>query len=86
MVADAALRLERGGADFVVLCSNTMHKLAEQVERAVAIPLLHIADATAREVKAAGVRRVGLLGTLHDGTGLLQRPPGGALWLGGTGT
>lgn len=63
MMADAAKRLERGGAEFIVLCTNTMHKLTPQIEAAVKIPLLHIADATAGAVKAAGLWRVGLLGT-----------------------
>ena len=56
-------RLERGGADFIVICTNTMHKLAAAVERGVSLPLLHIADATAERVREAGLRRVGLLGT-----------------------
>jgi aspartate racemase len=60
---DAALRLERGGADFVVLCTNTMHRLADAVVSAVEIPLLHIADPTAQRIKAAGFERIGLLGT-----------------------
>ncbi len=63
VMAEAAGRLERGGADFVVLCTNTMHKLAGCIESAVSIPLLHIADPTARAVTAAGITRVGLLGT-----------------------
>ena len=60
---DAALRLERGGADFVVLCTNTMHRLADAVVAAVEIPLLHIADQTAQRINAAGFERIGLLGT-----------------------
>jgi aspartate racemase len=60
---DAARRLERGGADFLVLCTNTMHRFAAEIEDAVAIPLLHIADPTAEAIRAAGFRRVGLLGT-----------------------
>jgi aspartate racemase len=60
---EAALRLERGGADFIVLCTNTMHRLADAVTAAVGIPLLHIADPTAEKIKAAGFTRVGLLGT-----------------------
>lgn len=63
VMAEAARRLERGGADFVVLCTNTMHKLADSIEQAVSIPLLHIADPTAHAIQAAGIRRVGLLGT-----------------------
>jgi aspartate racemase len=60
---DAAIRLERGGADFIVLCTNTMHRLADAISGAVGIPLLHIADPTARRIKEAGFERVGLLGT-----------------------
>lgn len=60
---DAALRLERGGADFMVLCTNTMHRLADAITSAARIPLLHIADPTAEKIKAAGVERVGLIGT-----------------------
>lgn len=63
LLAGAARSLEAGGADFLVLCTNTMHKVAVAVERAVSIPLLHLGDATAAAVVAAGVRRVGLLGT-----------------------
>jgi aspartate racemase len=63
MLADAARAVRRGGADFMVLCTNTMHKVAAQIEAAVDVPLLHIADATAERVKLAGVSRVGLLGT-----------------------
>jgi aspartate racemase len=60
---EAGRRLERGGADFVVICTNTMHRMADQVQAAIGLPLLHIADPTAARVKAAGVRTVGLLGT-----------------------
>jgi aspartate racemase len=60
---DSAQRLERGGADFFLLCTNTMHRMAEDVAASVSIPLLHIADPTAELIKAAGYRRVGLLGT-----------------------
>jgi amino-acid racemase len=63
MLADAARRIEAGGADFLLICTNTMHKVAGQVAGAVDIPLLHIADATAHALRQSGVRRVGLLGT-----------------------
>jgi len=63
LMVDAAQRLERGGADFLVLCTNTMHKMADEMQRGVSIPLLHIADATAAEVKGRGLSKVGLLGT-----------------------
>jgi aspartate racemase len=62
-LAEAARRVEQGGADFVVLCTNTMHRMADAITEAVSIPLLHIADATAEEVKARGVQKVGLLAT-----------------------
>lgn len=63
ILADAARRLESGGADCVVLCTNTMHKVAEQIQHAINIPFLHIADPTAEAALAAGVTTVGLLGT-----------------------
>ncbi|MCG7392134.1 aspartate/glutamate racemase family protein [Microvirga sp. ACRRW] len=63
LMKDAALHLERGGADFIVLCTNTMHRLADAITSSVRIPLLHIADPTAEKIKAAGITRVGLLGT-----------------------
>jgi aspartate racemase len=63
MLAAAARALEAAGADFLVLCTNTMHKVAAAIEAAVRIPLLHIADATAVEIRRAGLRRVGLLAT-----------------------
>jgi aspartate racemase len=55
--------LKRGGADFLVLCTNTMHKVADAVEQAADLPLLHIADATAEAITAKGLERVALLGT-----------------------
>lgn len=63
ILADAARSLATAGADFIVLCTNTMHKVAAHIEAAVPIPLLHIADATAAVIKQSGGRRVGLLGT-----------------------
>ncbi|MCZ0733564.1 aspartate/glutamate racemase family protein [Phreatobacter sp. AB_2022a] len=62
-MAAAARRLEAGGADFIVICTNTMHRMADAVSAAVAIPLLHIADPTAQRIVSAGLRRVGLIGT-----------------------
>jgi aspartate racemase len=59
----AAVSLQSAGADFVVLCTNTMHKVADEVAAAIDIPLLHIGDTTAAAVKEGGVGRVGLLGT-----------------------
>jgi aspartate racemase len=63
ILADAARALERAGADFMVLCTNTMHKVATEIEAAVEIPLFHIADPTAEEITQAGFSTVGLLGT-----------------------
>jgi amino-acid racemase len=63
MLADAASRLQRAGAQALLICTNTMHLVAPQIEAATSVPLLHIADATARRIRAAGLARVGLLGT-----------------------
>ncbi len=59
----AAQRLERGGAQFILICTNTMHLMADAVQAAIHVPLLHIADPTAEQVKARGLQRIGLLGT-----------------------
>jgi aspartate racemase len=59
----AARGVQAAGADFVLICTNTMHKVAPQVEAAIDIPLLHIADATAEALSAQGVKKLGLLGT-----------------------
>lgn len=63
LLAQAARALSRAGADFLVLATNTMHKVAPQIEQAVAIPLLHIADATAQRIHEKGLKKVGLLAT-----------------------
>lgn len=63
LLAEAAVGLQSLGADGLVLCTNTMHKLAEVIEAAVQIPLLHIADATAIQIQSQGLRKVALLGT-----------------------
>lgn len=65
ILVDAARRLERGGADFVVLCTNTMHKVADQIAAAVAIPLVHITDPAAARIRSAGFSTIGLLGTRY---------------------
>ncbi|PXA88769.1 aspartate racemase [Caulobacter sp. D4A] len=62
-LVEAGKALERGGADFLVLCTNTMHRLAAELQAAVDLPLLHIADPTGAAIQAAGLRKVGLLGT-----------------------
>jgi aspartate racemase len=63
VMVDAAQRLEKAGADILLLCANTAHAMAGDVQKAIGIPLLHIADATAEKIRAAGMKRVGLLGT-----------------------
>ncbi len=63
ILIDAAQRLQDGGAECLVLCTNTMHKVAEQIQAATAVPFLHIADPTAQAALAAGTLNVGLLGT-----------------------
>jgi len=62
-LVDAAQSLERGGADFVVLCTNTMHKVADDIQTNINIPFIHIADATAQLIKDTGIQKIGLLGT-----------------------
>jgi aspartate racemase len=63
VLIDAAQKVETAGADFIVLCTNTMHKVADDIQANIRIPLLHIADPTAQQVKAAGLQEIGLLGT-----------------------
>jgi aspartate racemase len=65
LLANAARAVESAGADFLLLCTNTMHKVAAAVETAVDIPLLHIVDATGSAIRALGLRRVGLLATRY---------------------
>lgn len=62
-LADAAVALERGGADLVALCTNTMHLVADEVEAALSVPFVHLIDTVAEAVRAAGQKTVGLLGT-----------------------
>ena len=63
VIIAAARQLEAAGANLLVICTNTMHKVADEVQKDIRIPLLHIADATAEQVRAAGLKKVGLLGT-----------------------
>lgn len=63
LMIDAAQHVENGGADFLVICTNTMHRMADEVQEGIGIPLLHIADAAAVKIKAGGLRKIGLLGT-----------------------
>ena len=59
----AAQNLEKAGADFIIICTNTMHKVYDDVQNNIQIPMLHIADATAKEIQARGITKIGLLGT-----------------------
>ena len=69
---DAAIRLERGGADFVLMCTNTMHRMAGAVSEAINVPLLHIADPTGEKIRAAGFGRVSARNSVYDGARFLQ--------------
>lgn len=68
VLTDAAKRLESAGADFIVICTNTMHKVTPQMQKSLHIPILHIADATADALLAMGIRRTALLGTKYTMT------------------
>ena len=63
ILSNAAKSVEAAGADFLLICTNTMHKVAKDIEQVMSIPLLHIADATAKQLQADGIKKVGLLGT-----------------------
>ena len=63
ILSKAAEQIQNAGADFLLICTNTMHKVAPQIEAAIDIPLLHIADATAERIKSQGIKNIGLLGT-----------------------
>ncbi len=63
IITDAALNLKKGGADFVLICTNTLHKIADDIEKSAGIPLIHIVDAAGREIVKRDIRKVGLLGT-----------------------
>ena len=68
LLADSAQRLEKGGADFIVICTNTMHKLVPQIQQCINIPVLHIAEVTADELRVQNISKVGLLGTKYTMT------------------
>jgi len=68
ILSDAAKRLETAGADFILICTNTLHKVAPEVSKQLSVPILHIAEMTARELKKAGIDSVGLLGTRYTMT------------------
>src|SRR5690349_7066913 len=65
LMVDIAKMLEKAGADLVMICCNTMHKMADEVQAQINVPLLHIADAVAEEICARGFHKLGLLGTRH---------------------
>ncbi|WP_433774838.1 aspartate/glutamate racemase family protein [Bacillus wiedmannii] len=65
LLGNAAYSLQKSGADFIIICTNTMHKVVEKIKENINIPVLHIADATAKEIKRKGIQRVGLLGTKY---------------------
>ncbi len=65
ILTDAAKRLESGGADFIIICTNTLHKVADIVQAAIAVPILHIAEVTAAELVQDGIQKVALLGTKY---------------------
>lgn len=68
ILGDAARSLQEAGADFIVICTNTMHKVVPQIREKIEIPVLHIAKAAAMELKAANITRIGLLGTKYTMT------------------
>ena len=68
ILGDAAKKLEAAGADFIVICTNTMHKVADQIQAGISVPVIHIADATADRLEEAHVRKVALLGTKYTMT------------------
>ncbi|WP_259417448.1 aspartate/glutamate racemase family protein [Bacillus toyonensis] len=65
VLGNAAYSLQKGGADFIIICTNTMHKVIEKIKENIHIPVLHIADATAKEIKRKDIQKVGLLGTKY---------------------
>jgi len=65
ILGEAALSLQKAGADFIVICTNTMHKVIDLIEARITIPILHIADATALQIQQAGIQSIALLGTKY---------------------
>ncbi|EOO39704.1 aspartate/glutamate racemase family protein [Bacillus mycoides] len=65
VLGNAAYSLQKGGADFIIICTNTMHKVVEKIKENINIPVLHIADTTAKEIKRKGIQMIGLLGTKY---------------------
>ncbi len=65
ILADAAIKLQEAGADFIVICTNTMHKVSDKIQESIHIPLLHIADVTATVLREKEIKKVALLGTKY---------------------
>jgi len=68
ILTDAAQKLEKAGVDFIAICTNTMHKVAPQIQERISVPIIHIADATVEELKKNNIRKVALLGTKYTMT------------------
>lgn len=68
VLSDAAVNLEKAGADYILICTNTMHKVVSAIQEKISIPIIHIAEATAAELKSRGISKVGLLGTKYTMT------------------
>ena len=68
VLSKAAINLEKAGADYIVICTNTMHKVVPEIQRMISIPIIHIAETTADELKLKGITKVGLLGTKYTMT------------------
>lgn len=68
VLSEAAVNLEKAGADYIVICTNTMHKVAPEIQKHILIPIIHIAEATAEELKKNDISKVGLLGTKYTMT------------------
>ena len=68
VLSQAAINLEKAGADFIVICTNTMHKVAPEIQKEISIPVIHIAETTADELRKHGITKVGLLGTKYTMT------------------
>ena len=65
VLSEAAMKLEGAGADYIIICTNTMHKVANEIQEKISIPIIHIAEVTANELKLNGINKVGLLGTKY---------------------
>lgn len=68
VLSEAAVNLEKAGADYIIVCTNTMHKVAPEIQACISIPLLHIAEVTANELRLKGITKAGLLGTKYTMT------------------